>query len=91
MCFVPQKYIKKMLSNYEQMFSMLPKDAALPLKKGEHPELDSSDLLDLKGIKIYQLLIGALHWVIQIGCFDVTTAVMMMTCFQAAPRKGHMD
>jgi hypothetical protein len=45
----PWKYIKKMLSNYEQMFGMLPKDAALPLEKGNHPELDSSDLLDLKG------------------------------------------
>ena len=49
------------------MFDMLPKDAALPLEKGNHPELDSSDLLDLKGIKIYQSLIGALQWVIQIG------------------------
>jgi hypothetical protein len=57
LCFAPCKYIKKMLSNYEQMFGVLPKDAALPLEKGNHPELDSLDLLDLKGIKIYQSLI----------------------------------
>jgi hypothetical protein len=34
---------------------------------------------------------SALQWVIQIGCFDIITAVMTMSCFQAAPRKGHMD
>jgi hypothetical protein len=86
LCFAPWKYIKKMLSNYEQMFGMLPKDAALPLEKGNHPELDSSDLLDLKGIKIYQSLIGALQWVIQIGQFDVTTVVMTMSCTSKQPQ-----
>ena len=60
------------------MFGILPKDAALPLEKGNHLELDSSDLLDLKGS---QLLIGMLQWVIQIGCFDIMTAVMTMSCF----------
>jgi hypothetical protein len=48
LCFAPHKYIKKMLSNYERMFRVLPRDAALPLEKGNHPELDSLDLLDLK-------------------------------------------
>jgi hypothetical protein len=47
----------------------------LHLAKGDHPELDTSDLLDMEGIKIYQSLIGALQWVIQIGRFDVATAV----------------
>ncbi len=31
-----------------------------PLEKGDHPELDMSDELDLEGIKNYQSLIGAL-------------------------------
>jgi hypothetical protein len=79
LCFAPHKYIEKMLSNYERMFGMLPRDAASPLEKDDHPELDSSDLLDLEGIKIYQSLIGALQWVIQIGRFDVTTAVMTLS------------
>jgi hypothetical protein len=72
---------QEMLGNYEQMFGTLLKDAASPLEKGNHPELNSSYLLDLKGIKIYQLLIAMLQRVIQIGCFDITTAVMMMSCF----------
>jgi hypothetical protein len=91
LCFTPRKYIEKMLSNYKQMFGVLPRDAALPLEKGDHPELDSLDLLHLEGIKIYQSLIGTLQWVIQIGQFDVTMAVIMMSHFQAAPRKGHLE
>jgi hypothetical protein len=67
---------------------MLPKDAALPLEKGNHPELDSSDLLDLEGIKIYQSLIGALQWVIQIGQFDITTAGHDNVMLPSSPQEG---
>ena len=41
--------------------------------------------------QVYQSLIGALQWVIQIGRFDVGTAVMTLSRFRAAPRVGHMD
>jgi hypothetical protein len=91
LCFTPHKYIEKMLSNYEWMFGMLPRDAALPLEKGDHPEINSSDLLNLEGIKIYQSQIGVLQWVIQIGQFDVITAVMTMSRFREALRKGHLE
>jgi hypothetical protein len=36
-------------------------------------------------------MIGALQWVIQIGGFDVATAVMTLSSFQANPRQGHLD
>ena len=42
-------------------------------------------------IKIYQSLIGGMQWVIQIGRFDVSTAVMTLSRFRAAPRRGHLD
>ena len=32
-----------------------------------------------------------LQWVIQIGRFDITTAVMTLSRFRAAPRQGHLD
>jgi len=91
LCFAPKKYIEKMLENYKRIFGEHPKQAASPLEKGDHPELDTSDLLELEDTKIYQSLIGAAQWVIQIGRFDVTTAVMTMSRFRALPRKGHMD
>ena len=91
LCYAPLKYIEKMIDNYVRIFGQKPKQASSPLVKGDHPELDTSDLLDMEDAKIYQSLIGALQWVIQIGRFDVATAVMTMSRFRAAPRQGHMD
>ena len=53
--------------------------------------MDDSELLGIDEIKIYQSLIGSLQWAIQIGRFDVGTAVMTMSRFRAAPRVGHLD
>ena len=62
-----------------------------PLEKGDHPKLDMSELLGEHGIKIYQSLIGALHWTISLGRVDISAAVMTMSGFQASQRKGHID
>ena len=91
LCYAPRKYIEKILDNYRRLFGVLPRQVTSPLTKGDHPELDTSELLDMEGIQIYQSLVGALQWVIQIGRFDVQTAVMTLSRFRAAPRKGHLD
>ncbi len=62
-----------------------------PLEKGDHPELDTSELLDEKGIEIYQSMIGALQWAVTIGRLDINTAVMTLSGFRVAPRRGHLD
>ena len=41
--------------------------------------------------KIFQPLIVAPQWVIQIGHFDIATSVMTLLCFCAVPRQGHLD
>ena len=89
--YAPLKYIEKIIDNYTRIFGQRPKQYLSPLVKGDHPELDSSELLDEDGIKIYQSLIGCLQWAVQIGRFDITTAVMTMSRFRAAPRQGHLD
>ena len=91
LCYTPRKYIEKMLENYLRIFGSLPKPAKSPLVSGDHPELDTSELLDLEWTKIYQSLIGALQWVVQIGRWDITTAVMTLSRFRACPRKGHLE
>ena len=54
LCYAPRKYIEKCLENYKRMFGKYPKEYKSPLEKGDHPELDTSDLLDMEGQKIYQ-------------------------------------
>jgi hypothetical protein len=82
LCISPLKYIEKMVASYERMFGESPKqNVTSPLEKGDHPELDTSELLDSQGISMYQSLIGALQWVITIGRFNVITAVMTLSGF----------
>ena len=39
-----------------------------------HPELDDSPLLDAKGVKIYQMLIGCAQWAVTLGRYDIQYA-----------------
>jgi hypothetical protein len=36
-------------------------------------------------------MIGALQWIVTIGRFDIATAVMTLSGFRIAPRKGHLE
>ena len=56
-----------MIANYERMFGESPKQTAKsPIEKGDHPELDQSDLLPPSDVVKYQSLIGSLQWVVTI-------------------------
>ena len=59
--------------------------------EGDHSELDDSELLDAKGIKIYQSMIGAFQWAFTIGHFEINTAEMTLSGFCVAPRYGRLD
>ena len=64
LCFAPKKYIEKMLDSYQHIFGMKPKQYKTPLEKGDHLELDTTEELDLEGIKRYQSLIGVMQWAV---------------------------
>jgi len=68
-----------------------PHNAVSPIVQGDHPELDTSELLDDAGIQIYQSLIGSLQWAIQIGRFDIATTVITLSRFRACPRQLNLD
>jgi hypothetical protein len=92
LCFGPRKYIERMTSQYEALFGSKPKtNVTSPLEKNDHPELDTTELLDADGIQKHQSLIGILQWTISIGRFDIGTAVMTMSGFRVAPRVGHLE
>ena len=88
---IPKKYIQKMMDSYQNMYGELPKEQKTPLEKGDHPELDDSELCGPNGIRKYQSMIGALQWLVSLGRFDVFTATMSMSRFRVAPRVGHLE
>jgi hypothetical protein len=52
LCLSSTKYVEKMIKNYERIFGEPPKqNVSSALEKGDHPELDTSEFLDEKGIK----------------------------------------
>ena len=88
----PRKNIEKICGSFERMFGHAPrKTFTSPIEKNDRPELDTSELLDEKWIQKYQSLIGSLQWVVSIGRFDIQTAVISLSSFRAAPRRGHLD
>jgi hypothetical protein len=59
--------------------------------KGDHPKIDDYVFLEEVGIQQYQSLIGQLQWAILLGRFGIAVAIMTMSAFRYAPRKGHLD
>jgi hypothetical protein len=91
LCISPTKYIEKLIKNCKKLFGMKPsQNVTSPLDKGDHPELDTSELCNEEQISQYQSTIGSLQWIVTIGRFDVHTAVMTMSGFRIAPRIGHL-
>ena len=65
LCMAPKKYIEKINDGYTNIFNKKPSSKyKSPLEKGDHSELDTTELLDEDGIHIYQSLIGSLQWVV---------------------------
>jgi hypothetical protein len=91
LCISPTKYIEKLIKNYEKSFGIKTKDFASPLEKGDHPELDTSELCTTEHIAQYQSMKGSLQCIFTIGRFDIHTAVMTMSGFRIAPRIGHLE
>jgi hypothetical protein len=92
LCMSPKKYISRMHDNYVRLFDEKAKKTFFsPLEKGDHPELDTSELLSPDDVQKYQSLIGSMQWAVSLGRFDIATAVMTMSSYRSAPRIGHLQ
>jgi hypothetical protein len=89
-CFGCKRYIKEALTRIESMFGVLVK-STVPIIAGDHPETDTSELLDDEKHRKFQMLIGILNWIVTIGRIDITFATMSLSRFTASPRNGHLD
>ena len=80
-----------MMDFYERTFEKKPTTYKTPLDKGDHPEVDETELASESDTAIYLSLIGQLQWLVALGRFDIFSAVTTMSRFRTAPRKGHLE
>ena len=84
-------YVEKMLANYERQFGSLPKKQNVPMDDGDHPEMDTSDIVSEADRTLYMSLVGAMQWAVTLGRFDIGYATMVLSRFRAEPRIGHLE
>ena len=88
----PKKYIEKLKKTYERLFNTeQSKGLKTLLKKNDHPELDTSEILEGQEVNHYLTMVGQLQWLITLGRFDIQAQVITMSRFRAQPRKGHLE
>jgi hypothetical protein len=81
-------YCKKLIQEYERMFGQKPKEYFSSLDKVDHPELDTSEFIEIEIINIYQSIVSALQWAVTLGRFDILEAIMTMSGFHVILRQG---
>ena len=88
----PRKYINMFAETYKRLFNdELPKDHKTPLDKNDHPQLDTSEIVEGDMAAKYLTMVGQLQWLVTLGKFDLHAHVATMSRFRAAPRQKHMD
>ena len=88
----PSKYIDKLAETYKRLFNdEPPKGNNTSLDKNDHPELDTSEILEGDMAAKYLARVCQLQLLVTLGRFDLHTQVGTMSRFRAAPRQGHMD
>ena len=88
----PKKYIDKLADTYKRLFNEdPPKGYKTPLDKNDHPELDTSEILEGDMATKYLTMVGQLQWLVTLGRFDIHPQVATMSRSRAAPRQAHMD
>ena len=88
----PRKYIDRLADTYKRLFNDDPPIGyKTPVKKNDHPELDTSEILGGDMTSKYLTMVGQLQWLVTLREFDLHAQVATMLRFRAALRQGHMD
>ena len=88
----PKKYIDKLADTYKRLFNEdPPKGYKTSLDKNDHPELDTSEILEGDMATKYLTMVGQLQWLVTLGRFDIHAQVATMPSIRPTPRQGHMD
>jgi len=86
-----KQYILETIKHIETRLNITLREERMPMVTKDHPEEDSSPLLDSYHRREYQALIGMLQRVITISRADVCYATSALSRFSTAPREGHLS
>ncbi len=94
----PSKYIVQAVKNCQlQLTERLARKYSIPARADNpfpvdyDPSTDLSDILDPVCSSFYQHLVGAMRWMVELGCIDIATEVSMLFSYLACPREGHLE
>ena len=90
-CIGCQKYLKEALVRVESIMGIKLLKRNRPIEVGDLPEEDDSKVLNDIDHKKFQMLIGMLNWLVNIGRLDIAFATSSLSRFTACPRQGHLD
>ena len=75
----PKKYIEQLKETFEFFITELSKGIKTPLEKNDHPEFDTSDILEGQQVNHYLTMVGQLQWLITLETFDIQTQAITMS------------
>jgi hypothetical protein len=78
-----------LLRQVQQMIGTEIRDSVTPCATSDHPEEDSSEILDNKRHREYQSMAGMAQWLTTLGRLDICYAVSSLSRFCSCPREGH--
>ena len=75
----PKKYIEKLKETYVRLSHTEPsKGLTTHIEKKDHPELDTSEILEGQEVNHYLTMVGQLQWLITLGRFDIQAQVICL-------------
>ena len=78
----PKKFVEKLKETNIRLFNEdPPKGLKTPLEKNDHPELDTSDILEGIQVNHYLTMVCRLQWLITLGRFDIQSQLVSMSRF----------
>ena len=76
----PKKYIDRLAETNKRLFiEDPPKGYKTPLDKNDHPELDTSEILEGDMTPKYLTMVGQLQWLVTLGRFHIHAQVATMS------------
>jgi hypothetical protein len=90
-----KKYTKRAIADVEvdldAFGKQLPTNVTTPLTSGYRPEIDQSCELNAERLNYFQVWIGILQWVCELGQLEIMMPVSMLSRYLVSAREGHLD